>query len=617
MAKLTVPSYVQGVQQQGLPGVRAQTEGDALGLGQVVKGLQQLGQGAQQVAEVAAHARDQADATLAVEAETQLQAEATDGLTHREHGLLNLRGKAAADASGTLYERLEKRRGELAEKYLKNDRQRAVFSKRAAGIMDGVRSRTETHVAQETQRAAVSAAEGRAAIALDAIANDYKNPDTILAETEAAETAIRALGTASPEEAAARVQQLHANVTKTVLGQYLARGDGAGAREFFKANRKLLGDESAPLERAVEEAERTQRADRTAGEVVKGALVGEGYAWVSREKALAGVEALQVPTPEKDEVRQRVLAQVGQLEQAKREAGDQHLQAILAIREQTGNAYHPSIAQHRAWLLDPKNGNADLWAKYRNDVERDARERVHAGASTRREAAEARRAQAETDKLLLERLDAMGPEERAQVNPETYGLGELSAWGREATKKRVRVAGETVRKGDTSGEGEFYRTLEQEAVRGGIDPKDREGLTRFKAHLGQWRQRYVQDHQGKAPTRREVDEELATYRRTYDRGLFRRDKTGAQIIGMGQAIPAGAAESEAPAARPAAGPARAAVAGVELGQDAAPVTSAAAIPEGARSRLVEQYAAKHGTGKTPSEAELVNAYNTLLRLRPK
>jgi hypothetical protein len=195
------------------------------GLRDVAQGVRQLGAGVDSAVGAYQHAKAKADSIAITEAEAELQSRWTTRMVGGDNkpGFLSTKGVTAAEQSGGLYEQMQKDRREIAEK-LSDNGQKKHFLSRSGSLFTDARRRAETHISNQREAAAEAALKARTASAMDEVANNYADEETVAQQLSMLKAPIRALQL-SPEDGAAKEATLEKEVAKIRLNQFLAAND--------------------------------------------------------------------------------------------------------------------------------------------------------------------------------------------------------------------------------------------------------------------------------------------------------------------------------------------------------------------------------------------------------
>lgn len=301
---MRIPGYEQQVQSEALPGVRAQldyrgTNGEA-----VAQGLDQLAQGAGQLADAYLEAQRKAKATKLAQAKLQWQHDADTAMlgdkggtddgsgaapsntvvpnaavpgggaaaaqasgTLSPTGLLNAKGAAAAQYSIPTYRYLQKRQQEIAQGLGDEDLSKQ-FVLDTGPMLEAHRRTIEEHTAQQIQAEQIETTKNSMAAAIKGVAQNYNDPIQSGAMIASAEQDIRRLAL-DKADGDAKVQAFRSEVTSTMLDQALANKDTAGAQRIFSAQKDQLDAKSLDYyTKAIGGAQRLEAGDQQARELV-------------------------------------------------------------------------------------------------------------------------------------------------------------------------------------------------------------------------------------------------------------------------------------------------------------------------------------------------------------
>lgn len=272
-----VPTYdeLRVSQTAGSPVVAQAPSGPALGA-MAGQQLQETGQaisrGGSELARVMLAEADQADQVRVNDAMNQAIA-ARLTLTHdKAAGYTVLQGRAALERGehpldeefgGKLDQTLTSIRDGLG-----NDRQKRAFQMQAGQLAVQFRGQVQAHMAQESQRYALSTQAGTAKVAADQMALDWQNPDAVAqgqAAIKAAAAEAGRLQGLSPAETLAKTVDLLSPAHTAVIQQALQSGWVDYARQYAAAiNAELTPADRLRLGEAIKVGDQALAATRTA-----------------------------------------------------------------------------------------------------------------------------------------------------------------------------------------------------------------------------------------------------------------------------------------------------------------------------------------------------------------
>lgn len=500
-----VPTAQPQVQSRALPGVRAQNLDVSSGFDALAQGTAQAGAGLVRVGERHEKELEQLNRARVQDAWTRHAAKQSDIL----RGAMERRGQKAAGVDGWGLAEFDKSLEEVAKELTPEQRKMlgSVAQKDRVSFENALKNHRDKEFQTFKDEAAVAAAEG--AISKGALIPTDEGRAEAYRLGEAALVA-REVDRGAPQAVIDQKRRVFATAFHgTRMEQLVAAGDAAGLRGYLDTHGPTMEPGArAKWQKTAEALGRDAEAEGMAGRILQGARV-EGYDWLDPTRALAAVESVPAG-PMRDEVRQRVEHQVQKAEALRERAGKEALNRVLAIYGESGNPNDPRIAPIKAWMLDPANGAADLWNRFRNDVEADARAR-------RTEARVVRNERSTLEQELVRDFRAREPEERATLDlaAEYTGRG-ASKSTLDLLRAEQMKARDTVRKGQAPAEAEFYRTTRAEAVASGLTQKQAQDA--FVAHMATWRAEYLEKSGGKPPTREEVKRAQADALLYGDRG---------------------------------------------------------------------------------------------------
>ena len=239
------------------------------GLDSLAQGVQQLGAGLEAVQARAQEAKRKGDVMAVTDAETAYQHDITSTLSGNAEdpraapGFLTTRGQAAAASSTPTLEKLDKRRGQIAQELLSNDEQRRAFMARSNGMFESARHQVEGHVSQQGLLAQQATLKARQSSALQALPGVYTSQAEVARLASAVEGPIRELAL-SPADADAQVAEWRSAVFATQLQQYLAAEDWKGAEKTFE---RVKGDLAPKVAAEIEKHISSRRTDADAEEI--------------------------------------------------------------------------------------------------------------------------------------------------------------------------------------------------------------------------------------------------------------------------------------------------------------------------------------------------------------
>ncbi len=586
--------------------IRRPTWGDealARGVAQAAEGVAQFAQGAERYVE---RIREEQNRARLQEAFNELGATRQDiaSTARQQHGrsaletdLVNQTGTALDQAAESIAEKLP-------------DELRADFTKIHRQHQLGLRDTVLDHVGRESEVFAQQQHKGALTFATNlGVQGAVAARPGLAADSpevaEARQSILNAVGEHTrdwaPEAAAVERTAALTNLHKGAVESLLAAGRAADAERYLARFRGEIDPEiAAKLGRPVAESSRAAEVESRGAAIVRDAT-DRAYGYVDPAKALAAVEAIPDDQAElKKGVRQLVEHQVARSEGLRKRAGEEKLNEATALLEQGVGLTSPRMAPLKAWLLDPKNGAADLWQR----LERGDRAERRADRTS---AAEERRHQSELNRVALETFEGLPPEEKIAVNvAEIYPDTDRVTRARLAAKQQK--ARQQWQKDLGVGETEFQRVVKTEVAGVVTTKKD---LEQFLGAVGRERQRWLEANPGKEPPRAEVQKWIIGQ-------LTMGDTKGGSLLSPNRprykypanvpfvAVPEDEQEllrkrgaSSAPAPVPAAATPPAAA--------AARVTSAGQVPAEER-RLIEEAYARRNAGRKPSDPEILERY---------
>lgn len=435
--------------------------------GQTGQLLQEAGAAIQgvsgQAAELFRREKQRADAARVAQLETEFQTSANRLLDD----LSAKRGEEAFAAEQATLEELGKLRDGLVERAGGLDRWTRDDTLRKLGtLFEGARRDANAHITKQRRAAMVDTIQAREASALDALARNFDDPVGRSEQMGAAEEVIGAL---SPtEEGRAQAQaEFRKKAHVVVLERYLVTRDTEGAKAYLAKVRDELGAAASQVEKHLLAVERDTEAEREAMRISEGATDAR-TGWVDEARAVGAVDAL-TPGPIKDEVRARVERRVAASDGLRKNEVNRRFRMAYAAYIRGGYGSIPPTLKE--WLTD----NApEMLDRLRDDADRKRR-------LSRSDRAEARRAQADANRLALYDYMARPAEERAGLDIEaTYGGTGPDDIGLGALMVKQREAADAVKKGRALSEAEFVRRAKA-AASGTI--KTRKQMAEFEAEM--------------------------------------------------------------------------------------------------------------------------------------
>lgn len=377
-----VPTYDQPqVRQAALPNARIGvdtrgTHGEA-----IAAGIQDAGQAVSQLGEVYQRAKQKADLVASDRSILDLKAEADDAFYNRESGLMAAEGDAAIARATVAYDRIAKKRQDLASKTLQNDEQRQAFNEHADALQLDWKRQIETHVYHQRKVIEKITEQSTVSKALDDVANNYAVPKSRAFHIAEAAAAIRKYQF-SKEEGDAKVADLQQKADKIVLNQYISAKDHEGARAYFAQAKERLGADSPQFEHAIGILGDKLGADSDALKILRSSPDPKGASgWVDRGAVFAQLEAL--PAGErKDRTDELVRRYLSERESAKQQEIDGRFNSALTAFQKR-RSLGDINPQDEAWL----HAYAPLeLEKLRNLAQSEAQRSRNAPATAQQEA---------------------------------------------------------------------------------------------------------------------------------------------------------------------------------------------------------------------------------------
>lgn len=262
-------SQGQQVERQARPNATLEARATPEDYGAAVgQGLQNLGQGVNQIAEVY---RQRADQVAVLEADRKLSDLENELMYAPETGALNRRGKDAFELPEQVMTEYERRAAEI-EGELGGERQRQAFQRRRMARRNDINRSLQRHVAGEMQRYEAAETEAYVANARSAAVANFDDPERVGLEIARQRAAFvdHAERNGMPAEWTRQKiieseSATHADVVERMLGQ----GDDLRAAAYFEANKDgLAGADLQRVEKAVTEGSRLGESRRQADAIL-------------------------------------------------------------------------------------------------------------------------------------------------------------------------------------------------------------------------------------------------------------------------------------------------------------------------------------------------------------
>lgn len=431
-----------------------------------------LAEGAARIAQVAEKAQMRAISADITKALGDYQAELTDlemgsseegelgldltkpegGPDDRPRGILQVRGKDAAEQSTKALDWSEKRRQAIAQS-LKDERAREAFLTKSRDLYDGSRRRIETHVNGQLRAAEVEALATAVAAAIETAGTHYADGETAREQVDALRAPIRAL-TGSEEATRAKLAEVEAAVLAKRLDGYLGKSDWRGAKELYEAAGENLGKFRQAYGERIEKHQRAGIAEDTAEHLAKDPELTKADGTLDVDKALERID--ETVSAEDPELRKEIRALY--LDRARLAEGK--------WKEDTDDISKRAYATYNAggWRSVPpemkdelNRRNPALYNQLRDEAEMRWRRNRSDNASNRR-------ALAEANTLAMQAYMQLPVEERAKLNVDTFlaGFG-ASEVGVGAVKVRQQKDKENIEKGLATPEETFVKEAKASA----------------------------------------------------------------------------------------------------------------------------------------------------------
>lgn len=506
------------VQSAPLPNVRFGVDTRGSYGEAVTDGLQQVAGGLDHLSDAARKQKEQMDDARVMDAYAKISEWQNQNVYHPEKGALAVRGEKAIGLGDRAISEFDKFSQSVSEA-LADDGQRDRFSK----ILQRERETTYRTLTRHEAGQVEAVKEEKYSAAIDASVSKAANaaladPESARTEQSMGEGAVVLRGNHmgwSGEQVQAELSKYRTRLHLSVLDRMLDGGRADLAQAYLKEHGaeidgKARGDSS--VDHRLQSEVVAAQVDSAARDILRKSVV-DGAEWVDPAKALAAVDALPGGAAKKaisdlvDEGVQKGLA-------LKKRAGDDRLNEIIAVHEKTGSVNDPIIRRNREWLLDPKNGSADLWQSFERGLRAERR-------SAKTSTADERRLQAQLNAEAFSDFLALPPEEQLAVDVNgapQYSDADVTT--RNRMRQRQQALRNTTQKGSIVRESEAYKAVDAKAVEAKLN-KDQSKL--LKSYMTRWREQWLSEHDGKEPPRTDFTKALGE-------ALLYGDKQGGSIL---------------------------------------------------------------------------------------
>lgn len=453
-----------------------------------------------------------------------------DEATGRPIGYKLQQGEDAFGARDVYSEKIE----ELVEFHsgkLANDSQKAMFRERAAGKVTSYLREIQAHAGNEAEKAQQQAHKIDREVELNHIANFAADPEMRvqgianirkLALSEAAQRGLK------PSDQAEWADLAEADANAAALNSMLAKGHVQAAEDFYATVKGKLGSQGDRIARYIAEAKSQVSVETKSSEIVRSSIL-PGYSWINSAKAMASVESMP-PSAEKDRVRTLVEHHIAKLEQLRRETADKKFNQAVSVYELTGTLESPAMAPIKSWLLDPNNAAAEYWQRLERGVRTERR-------AQRTSDAQARREQRDRNLLAMAEYQALEPGEQVRFDIDARFRGFADETTLFRLKRIQNASKRIVEGGGLAKESEFRRFAQQAAKDVGLS---KESNADFQTYIADWRAQYLQENDGREPTRKEmqdaVSDALLYGERSREQGWFQPNRYKFQAERRGEAF---------------------------------------------------------------------------------
>jgi hypothetical protein len=475
--------------------------------GQTGTAVKAIGQMASSTWNMLEQEKAKADAARAVQEIAEFTREAdrvmfdptVDEATGRPVGYKLQQGEDAFGARDAYTKRIE----DLVEQHagrLANDDQKAAFRHHATAKVTSYLKEIQAHAGNEAERAQSQAYKIDREVELNHIASFADNPEirassiANLRKIALAEGSQRGLKASDQAEWADLAE---ADANAAALNSLLSKGKVDEAEAFYATVKGKLGAQGDRIARYLAEAKAQVAVEVKSSEIVKAAML-PGYSWINQGKAMAAVEAME-PSAEKDRVRTLVEHRVAKLEQLRKDTANKKYNQALAIYDLTGTLESQAMVELRNWFQDPNNAATEHWIRIKRNIAAEKRAGRTSDAQERRE-------QRERNLLAMEEFQSLEPGERVRLDIDARFRGFADQTTLFRLKRIQNASKRVVEGGGLARESEFRQFAQQAAKDVGLT---KETMADFQTYIDGWRVQYLEDHDGKEPTRKEMQQAVA------------------------------------------------------------------------------------------------------------
>lgn len=477
------------------------------GQGAVARGLDQLGAGIEHADEAYQRAKHKADVVGGNDLVTQFTHYNTDELIGSSdpafaqgdpgnpqepkpspNGFLSTRGAEAHEKSVDTLTRIQKRAEQLAAS-APNDAQRQLFLSTAQRMIEDTRHQVESHVSQQTTVAQQASLAARIDADVRWAAANPLDDKGLEARSAEANGPVRALQL-SEEDGTRTLALREAKVADARIDALLSAGQWAKAQDVLDKSKGSLGDAGPQLQAKVNGAKKTwetAQRDLAAGQQAQGIIqrATDASGVVDEGKALAEWNVLP-EGPLKKSVESEIHIRAAAFNAAQAQQEKQTLGRVFQGIERSSGRVDEGSADFNA-LSDWGKGQA-----------------LERGKAIQRQLrttdAEARRAQAEANRIAINGFNALPLEEQVKAAPVVLfpGADRATHLYIDALKKKAVGLYE---KGQAPSVSEFDSQVKATAKQLEMRKED---AADFVSHMAGWRSKWLEENNGKLPSRKDV-----------------------------------------------------------------------------------------------------------------
>jgi len=440
-----------------------------------------------------------------------------DPKTGDGRGFMLQLGQNAIDSAPHI-RKLDKVASDLGNQLRDDPEAESIFRQRAFVRLEEARRRAEAHSGEQIRAVGQQVAEGQQKLAFDSIGLLHGTPDEVTKGTDhyvglATGPMLHHLADneGMPDvDVQAHLKDFTSAAYGKALQGFLDSGDGLGAKEFYDKNVERLGASAPEYEKRVRSVATTQQAGLVAHDIMQKATVQGGL--VDEGKAYELWDALPEDAV-KHAAQEALSSRITLHNKGVQQAEQQTLGRVFQDIEHHGGQLNESTDDF-ARLTDW--GKAQALEKSRGILRQQGIESRRAGAEDRRADIEARREQAQANREAVNGFNALPIEQQVQVDPATLypGADKATSLYIQGLQKKSAVE---LQKGQAPQRGEFDQVVKAAARQLNLT---KEVAADLNSHMTDWRYQYLDEHKGQAPSRQDVNAELAkalTYGKT---GLF-------------------------------------------------------------------------------------------------